>query len=875
MPSASDGPTIDQTPTDAPATVTAAGTSTPRDAPADFAPPGYEVLGELGRGGMGVVYRARHVALDRPVALKVILGAAHAGPDQLTRFRAEATAAARLSHPNIVQVYEVGEHAGQPYFSLELVEGGTLADRLRGEPQPPPAAAELVRTLARAVEHAHSRGIVHRDLKPANVLISPQSAVPSPQSGDPGLGTGDGGLGTVKVTDFGLAKRASAESHLTQTGAILGTPSYMAPEQAAGDGAAVGPPTDVYALGAILYECLTGRPPFKAATVMDTVLQVLHDDPVPPSRLQPKLPRDLETVCLKCLAKRPEQRYPSAAELADDLDRFVAGESVRARPTSAVVKGWKWARRHPARAVVLFVLAVPLPALLGVMVYLWDDARRAKHTAEVDRAAAVVAHQEADRERELAQGYLKNALRAMDQIVERVGDERLARIPAVQEERAAVLATALAFYETLLRLDSTDPMVRHETAQTYARVARISLFSGRTDQSANAAGSGVALFEALATESPDRPEYRNELAEAYMLLGHSRVLNADFAGGLEAYRKGAEVAGALAAEFPVEATYKATAAECHRSLGYYFTVARADEGEAHFKEALRLAEGLHRDRPTPAEYRALLASVLGAYAQFLVTHQRTAEAGPLVDRGLALVDKAAGRPMTGRTRLNHDQAAITLRVSAATIHERAGRRERSRELLTQATAGYEELIAGQPQSFPYRLQAVTAYLSLGRVLRAELKVAEAVKATGRAVELYDEMLREFPVFKEAARSAWFLQQRQGAVIQHALNLIAAGRPADATGLATAAETGPPVPTGVQAYNLACVYALLAGTAEGSARESHVAQAMTWLKRAARSGYPATATAIEHVRTRDDDLNALRDRPEFREWLAALKPAKGK
>jgi serine/threonine-protein kinase len=272
--------------------------------------PGYEVLDVLGRGGMGVVYRARHLALKRVVALKMIRGGAD--PGERARFRTEAEAVARLQHPNIVQVFDVGEYDGLPYLALEYVEGGPLDRRLAGKPQPPREAARLVETLAGAVHLAHSRNVVHRDLKPANVLLAAD--------------------GTPKVTDFGLAKHLDADAGQTQAGHIMGTPSYMAPEQAGGNSKEVGPAADVYALGAILYECLTGRPPFKGATVAETLEQVRTREPVSPRQLSPKVPRDLETLCLKCLRKEPERRYSSARELADDLGRFRRGEPVLAQP---------------------------------------------------------------------------------------------------------------------------------------------------------------------------------------------------------------------------------------------------------------------------------------------------------------------------------------------------------------------------------------------------------------------------------------------------------------------------------------------------------------------------------------------------------------
>jgi serine/threonine protein kinase len=273
---------------------------------------GYDVLGVLGRGGMGVVYQARDTALNRVVALKMILAGGHASPGQRARFRAEAGALARLHHPHIVQVHAFGEHAGQPYFVMEYVEGGSLGRKLRRQPEPPPAAARLVFLLARAVHAAHQAGIIHRDLKPGNVLLAPPADEPALNSA----------WGWPKVTDFGLARHLDDPTALTVSGAVLGTPSYMAPEQALGKIRELGPATDVWALGAILYELLTGRPPFLAETALLTLEQVRTQAPAPPSRLNPETPSALEEVCLRCLEKEPGERYLTAAQLAADLARF-------------------------------------------------------------------------------------------------------------------------------------------------------------------------------------------------------------------------------------------------------------------------------------------------------------------------------------------------------------------------------------------------------------------------------------------------------------------------------------------------------------------------------------------------------------------------
>jgi eukaryotic-like serine/threonine-protein kinase len=310
--------------------------------------PGYEVLDELGRGGMGVVYKARQAKLKRLVALKMILSS-RADAAELARFRAEAVKLARLQHPNIVQIHEVGEHEAAPYFSMEFVPGGSLARYLAGTPVPAGEAAMLVETLAHAMHHAHQRGIVHRDLKPANVfLASVGDAIPEAASASRISLTHY----VAKVGDFGLAKGLNLElSQQTSVGAVAGTPSYMAPEQAMGQTREAGPPADVYALGAILYEALTGRPPFKGATPADTMLQVIADDPVPPAQLNTKVPRDLELICLKCLDKEPLRRYASAAQLAEELRRYRDGLPLAfTRPVGRLERGWRWCRRNPALA---------------------------------------------------------------------------------------------------------------------------------------------------------------------------------------------------------------------------------------------------------------------------------------------------------------------------------------------------------------------------------------------------------------------------------------------------------------------------------------------------------------------------------------------
>jgi tRNA A-37 threonylcarbamoyl transferase component Bud32 len=382
-----------------------------------IAPPGYEILGELGRGGMGVVYKARQVKANRLVALKMILAGGHADAEELRRFRTEGEAVARLQHPGIVGLFEVGEHEGRAFFSLEYCHGGSLDRQLGGTPLPPLRAAALVQHVALAVHAAHQARVVHRDLKPANVLLAAD--------------------GTPKITDFGLARKLDEQGQ-TQTGTVMGTPSYMAPEQAQGK-KEVGPAADVYALGAILYECLTGRPPFKAATTLDTLHLVIHQDPVTVRRLNARTPADLETIALKCLQKQPQKRYASAAALAEDLRRYLEGEPIVARPVGVAERAWRWCRRNPAALVLaglwllvlLFFLALRGGAEqhLLAMKAVGQDSVPSIIAAQRIKAALAALHGDAANgllhapgEEKLAADYESRRLEATEGILEAAGN---------------------------------------------------------------------------------------------------------------------------------------------------------------------------------------------------------------------------------------------------------------------------------------------------------------------------------------------------------------------------------------------------------------------------------------------------------------------
>jgi serine/threonine protein kinase len=333
----------------------------------------YELLEEIARGGMGVVFKARQISLDRIVAVKLLLGGALSSPEFVKRFRLEAAAAGGLQHPNIVAIHEVGLHEGQHFIAMDYVAGPNLAEVVAHQPLPARRAVGYLKSVAEAIEYAHSKGILHRDLKPSNILLDANDQ--------------------TRVTDFGLAKKLESDVDLTVTGQVLGSPNYMPPEQASGHRGNLNRTADIYSLGAILYHLLTGRPPFQAATLATTLEQVRTADPVTPRRLNASLPRDLETICLKCLEKEPVRRYPSAQALADELDRFLKAEPIQARPIGALGRTWRWCRRKPALAsvsalagVLLLTLAIGGPIVAAQQRAAAENYRRSLYASDLKAA---------------------------------------------------------------------------------------------------------------------------------------------------------------------------------------------------------------------------------------------------------------------------------------------------------------------------------------------------------------------------------------------------------------------------------------------------------------------------------------------------------
>ncbi len=491
--------------------------------------PGYQLLGELGRGGMGVVYKARQTKLNRLVALKMVLAGAHASSDQLARFLIEAQAVAHLKHPNIVQIFEVNDHHGLPYFSLEFVDGGSLQGTIGGKPQPVRFAAKIVHTLTAAIADAHAEGIIHRDLKPANVLMS--------KKGEP------------KITDFGLAKRLEGDSQQTRDGAIMGTPSYMAPEQAWGKTQEIGPSADQHALGAILYEMLTGRPPYQGATALETLELVRHQEPVPPSRLQPKVPKDLETICLKALEKEPAKRYDDCYKMAEDLQRYLADQPILARPVSRLERTARWCKRNKKGAAAIGAVAASLLLAMGVL------AGSSMILGKKNAALAVAVHvaEESQKKAEESEAETRETLESVDdqnfqmlqanRTMGMLSSLRLRNIPGAQEARRELLQTAKTGLDRSLKaMEAVKGRARthHKIAFAVRSMAGIHQFSGQLYLDINAVDKANAEFKVM-DEMAEKlfADFPAEL-ESIKAMANSKTTLGDYAFRVSADTKKAE-----------------------------------------------------------------------------------------------------------------------------------------------------------------------------------------------------------------------------------------------------------------------------------------------------------------------------------------------
>jgi serine/threonine-protein kinase len=682
---------------------------------------GYEILEEVGRGGMGVVYKARQAAAGRLVALKMLRAGRGAGAADLRRFRTEAEAVAGLDHPHIVPVYEVGEHDGQPFFSMKFVEGGSLAASRKDArgPAAPREAARLMATVARAVHHAHQRGVLHRDLKPGNILLDAQ--------------------GQPYVSDFGLAKRLGEDTALTQSGTVLGTPSYMAPEQAAGQKGGATTAADVYSLGAILYELLTGRPPFKGELPVETLRQVLDEAPAPPHALRPGLPRDLETVCLKCLEKEPRRRYDSALALVEDLERFLAGEPVLARPVGRAGRLWRWCRRQPVVASLGAALLLSLAGGLGLALWRAHEVQLHLEESEHLRGQAATNLGKSDASFHLAH-------KAADDFCNRV-DAELAGKPGLQPLRRRLLKEALGYYHEFLRQRGDDPALRAELADAYHRVAWITTEVGAKEEALDAHRQALHLYGELLARSPGSDVLRQKVAATHHNVGMLLGQTGQTAAAVSSYEDARRLYEGLLRAHPGDVGLRASLANTYNNLGNLNrSTGRREDARRLLDKARAMRERLAHDYPGEPRFRSGLAHTL---------------------HNLGVLQEISGQP--GKA-LDQFQQALTLREqlvrddprapnyvsdlanswhSVAAMQERLGQKDKAQKGYAKARALREALARDNPGVPGFQLAVAAGYTTRGMALAASGKHEQSLADYRQALRILEKVTRADPSYYQA------------------------------------------------------------------------------------------------------------------------------
>jgi tetratricopeptide (TPR) repeat protein/tRNA A-37 threonylcarbamoyl transferase component Bud32 len=732
----------------------------------------YEIHEELGRGGMGVVYKARQVSLNRPVALKMIRAGVLAEAAELQRFQNEAEAVALLDHPGIVPVHEIGEHDGQRYFSMKLVEGGNLAEKVGSFKENPRGAASLVAETAEAVHHAHMRGILHRDLKPANILIDAEDH--------------------PHVTDFGLAKRVEGNVEMTQSGAILGTPAYMSPEQASGRRGSITTATDVHGLGAILYALLTGKAPFSGDSVIDTIDAVRNRPPEPPNKLNARVPRDLETICLKCLEKDPRRRYASAHQLAEDLSNWLHSRPITARRVRTAERAWLWCKRRPA--VAALTAAVVLAAVTGTAAVIAVQTK-ANNVLENKNRDLRSANHALDQQRARAEDRELQAIDAVRKFRDAIANEpELKKTPVLDGLRKRLLSEPLAFFralrdqfhadrdtraESLVRLaaashdlgvlddeignkqdaliayqeslavrqklvdaNPTDTNYLAELARSHNNIAALLGATGKPAEAFQAGRAAIEIRQKLVDANPTDTGFQRDLAASCNNLGALLRAAGKPGEALESVRSGLAIQQTLADANPTVTEFQRQLARSHNNIG----VLLRDSGSAvealqAYKSALAVQRKLAESHPTVAEFQNELAGMQVNMAVLLSETQKPAEALEACKAALIIHRRVAS-----------DNPTVTaFQRDLATAHNNTGALLRSTGKPVEALEAYESALAirkkladNNPTVTVFQDEVAASHRNIGGLLSETGKPAAALDAYERALKIGQKLTDAFP-----------------------------------------------------------------------------------------------------------------------------------
>lgn len=733
----------------------------------------YDLLAEIARGGMGVVYKARHQRLNRIVALKMILAGQLASQEEIKRFYAEAQAAAQLDHPGIVPVYEVGEQGQQYFYSMAFVDGPSLAEILRDGPLPGRDAAQVMRQVAEAVHHAHLKGVVHRDLKPANILMWTDALAGERPDDDAELATPDvrkriRPSAKPKVTDFGLAKRVSCAARcetadeLTATGQVLGTPSYMPPEQATGRTRVIGPSADIYALGAVLYALLTGRPPHQAATVLDTLLQVIDKEPVSPRQLNPDISRDLETICLRCLQKRPSDRYASAQEAAEELSRFLAGEPIQARPIGHVAHTVRWCRRHPLPtalittvALLLVTLSVGGPLVAVQQAQLAAQQARFSRTLQGKNDQLKRAHDETESRRQSEQQARGQAMEALRSLTDDIVEQRLASQLQLTDEDRDFLRRILAHWESFASETGDSIESRSIRAEGWFRVGQVQHRLGELTQAERSYREAAGLAEKLATEFPELPEFQHERAMSESRLGMLLLSRGDLIEAEALLRSALAIWNKLSIDSPTEAEFDHEAAVVLGHLANQWTSSgRLADAEAAYQEALERHQRLVGEFPDEQRYWLELATCHASRSKLLRKTGRLIDAESALRQALdvhvKLADKNPKSPL-------YPRRLAGIQIEFAQLLADFGRLPEAEGTYRQALANLQQLADDFPVQPEFREDLAVNQKSLADILREHGRLGESEQTYRSSLQVFERLVHDYPArpqFRENLAIAW-------------------------------------------------------------------------------------------------------------------------
>jgi tetratricopeptide (TPR) repeat protein len=713
--------------------------------------PGFEIVSELGRGGMGVVYLARNHRLpERHCALKMILAGSHASPEAVARLQAEAKTISRLVHPHVAQLYSAGDHEGRPYLELEYVAGGSLQQRLDGRPRSAVEAAELIEDVARGVAEAHRLGIVHRDLKPANILMASD--------------------GTPKVVDFGLAKRLDPEAGpaLTRSEAVIGTPSYMAPEQC-GEARAVGPPADVYSLGAILYELLTGRPPFRAATAIETLELARSAEVIAPGRLVPGLPRDLETIALKCLEKEPKRRYASAAELAADIRRFQESRPISARRTGALFRAQLWCRRNPAVASLTIALAFVLAGGLLGIISQWRRAEAnlqqmiaANRAVRGSNAELKAAN---DRERTARIRAQQRLGLAMDSVKAVAAGTRSDLLGATGgDRRTGRLGVALGLLSKLMDEAQADagPRAGDEVVPALMQVAGAAWEFGARDEALAAYRRALAFWEKSSAADPRDLGRRHQAAQCLAAIALLQREQGRAAESIVSNTKAAAIWNALAHDRRSD-EFLDGLGWCHGNLGAAFLeLGRLETALSHHEQARALFQELVKRHPDNSERRASLAWMNLNIGAALGAAGRPRDALKLVSDASAMLESISqSEPRNSAHRALWTDSVMTL----AAIHQQLGQNSQARSHFERAVAERRQQARANPKAVNLQSKLAEGLLALGDVQYTTDRPDDALRSYRLAMAEWESLSKQqpdSPVFR--GELAWAMH-KEGCVLR--------------------------------------------------------------------------------------------------------------